>query len=473
MAVSTEPADLTIADARRELSAGSLSAVELTEAVLDRVAALNGTYNAYLRVAADAALARARAADRIRHPRSDVEHDDQPLRGIPLCVKDTIDVRRMPTTAGTAPEFTRKPTTDAGVVARLRDAGAVFIGKGHTNEFAYGADGRNVHWGDCRNPYDPSRISGGSSSGPAVATATGMALGGIGSDTSGSIRIPAALCGLVGIRPTLGRVSRAGVVPLSWSYDAVGPLARSVDDVAILLRAMSGSDPADPTSAAAPPPSPAPVTPQVRGLRLGVVEDLVTTAATYVADGTTAATEHLASLGAEIVPVQVELLRHSWAMHFVVMQVEATQVHAPWFDRHREHYADQIRRRLDAGRSVPATAYLAAQQARRLLIDEVARAMEGVDALLAPAVPVVAPGRDADVVALGGREVAVREALLRCTVPLTQLGSPVATVPIGSHDGLPYAMQIATRPFAETLALRVAAACELRWPWSERRPEVT
>jgi aspartyl-tRNA(Asn)/glutamyl-tRNA(Gln) amidotransferase subunit A len=464
MAMISDPAALTITEARRQLAAGRLTAVELTEAVLDRVAGLNADLNAYLHVAAGPALAQARAAD------TGARRDHRPLLGIPLCVKDIVDVAGMPTTAGAAPAWMRTPVRDATVVARLRAAGAVLVGKGHTNEFAYGADGRNPHWNDCRNPYDPARVSGGSSSGPAVAAASGMALGGIGTDTSGSVRIPAALCGLVGVRPTLGRVSRAGVVPLSWSYDAVGPLARSVDDAALLLGVMMGFDPADPTSANRPVPRFEPRPDGIRGLRLGVIEELVAGAEQYVADGTTAAVEHLAALGAEIVPVRLDLLRQAAAMHLVVQQTEAAQVHAPWFDAHRDHYSEQVRRRLEAGQGMPAGAYLTAQQARRLLIDEVGQAMTRLDALLAPTVPVVAPPRTAAEVDVRGARVTLREAMLMCTLPLTQLGSPVATVPIGTHGGLPYGMQIAGRPFAEALVLRVAAACEQRWPWPDRRP---
>jgi aspartyl-tRNA(Asn)/glutamyl-tRNA(Gln) amidotransferase subunit A len=466
MALSSDPASLTITEAHRELTTGRLSAVELTKAVLDRVEQLNGELNAYLHVAADAALAQARAADDARRD------DDRPLLGIPLCVKDIIDVHGMPTTGGTAAVWTRQPERDATVVARLRAAGAVLIGKGHTNEFAYGADGGNPHWGDCRNPYDPARISGGSSSGPAVATATGMALGGIGTDTSGSVRIPATLCGLVGVRPTLGRVPRAGVIPLSWSYDAVGPLTRSVDDAAILLRVLIGADPADPVAADRPAPGFDPRIGALHGLRLGVVEQLVDVVEDYVADAMAGTVAHLSALGAETVPVHLDLLPHTRAMHFVVQQIEAAQAHAPWFDAHRPHYAAPVRERLEAGQDVPATAYLTAQQARRLFIDEVSRAMAGVDVLLAPTMPVVAPLRSDSDIEVRGAPLAPRQALLMCTLPMTQLGSPVATVPIGAHDGLPFGMQIVGRPFAEPLVLRVAAACEQRWPWPERRPAV-
>jgi aspartyl-tRNA(Asn)/glutamyl-tRNA(Gln) amidotransferase subunit A len=431
-----------VAAARREIAARRLSAVELTEAVLARVDALDSGLNTYLHVDAHAALEQARAADRRR--------DGRPLLGVPVCVKDVIDVAGMPTTAGAA-GWRRDPTADASVVARLREAGAVLVGKGNTNEFAYGADGLNPHRGDCRNPHDPARVSGGSSSGPAVATAAGMAVAGVGTDTSGSIRIPASLCGLVGVRPTLGLVPRDGVVPLAWSYDAVGPLARSVEDAALLLGVMSGKG------------IPLPREPDVRGLRIGIVEELVDAAEPYVSDALAAAVADLEADGAAVVPLRFALLRHTTAVHQLVQQAEAARVHAPWFDSQRDRYAEPVRRRLEAGRLIPAAAYLAAQQARRLIVEEAARAMRGVDALLAPSTPTIAPPRDATEVAVRGAPLPLRVALLACTLWPSQLGSPVVSVPVGSHRGLPFGMQIVGRPFGEATVLRVAAAWERRY----------
>jgi aspartyl-tRNA(Asn)/glutamyl-tRNA(Gln) amidotransferase subunit A len=462
----TDPALLTIAAARRLLAGRALSAVELTTAVLDRIAARDPALNAYLRTDPEAALAQARAADR----RAVAGGDEPPLLGIPVCVKDVIDVLGTHTTAGSA-GWRRTPARDAGAASRLRAAGAILLPNGNTNEFAYGIDGLNPHHGDCRNPYDPARMSGGSSSGPAVATATGMALGGLGTDTTGSIRVPASLCGIAGIRPTLGLVSRAGVVPLAWSYDAVGPLGRTVEDVAILLGAVAGHDPDDPTSADRPAEDyrPGP-DPDVRGLRLGVVEELVDLADAAVARGMAAAADHLAGLGAEVMPLRIGLLRHAPAIHRVVQHAESAQVHAPWFDAQRDRYAPPVRLRLDAGRRIPATAYLAAQQARRLLVEDVAGAMRGVDAMLAPAAAVAAPPRDAAAVTVRGRRVPVRDALLGCVLPISQLGCPAASVPIGDDGGLPFGMQVVGRPFAEALVLRIAAACEGRRPWADHRP---
>lgn len=454
---------LTIARAREELAAGRMSAVALTEAVLARIEARDGALNAYLHVDSHGALAQAEAADR--------RPGGGPLEGVPICVKDVIHVAGLPTTAGAA-GWRRMPTRDAGAVARLRAAGAVIVGKGNTNEFAYGIDGRNPHHGDCCNPHDPTRVSGGSSAGPAVATSAGMALAGLGTDTTGSIRVPASLCGLVGVRPTLGRVSRAGVVPLAWSYDTVGPLARTVEDAAILLGVIAGGDPDDPVSSEHPVPEYRPgVDPDVRGLRIGLAEELIELAEPGIAAVLRETAGRLSSLGAEIVELRFERLRAARAIHRVVQLAETSQVHAPWFDEQRERYAEPVRRLLEAGSLIPATRYLAAQQARRLLIDDVARAMAGIDVLLAPATPLVAPARDAATVLVGGGETEdLRTALLSCVLPISQLGWPALSVPIGTDDALPFGMQVVGRPYTERLLLRVAAVVERWLPWPERRP---
>jgi aspartyl-tRNA(Asn)/glutamyl-tRNA(Gln) amidotransferase subunit A len=458
----TDLGTLTVAGARRELAEGRLSAVELAEAVLARVER-HRDLNAYLHVDADGLREQARAADRRREPAG-------PLHGIPLCIKDVVDVAGLPTTAGGA-GWRRRPQHDAGAVARLRTAGALVVGKGNTNEFAYGIDGLNPHHGDGRNPHDPARMSGGSSSGPAIATAAGMALAGLGTDTSGSIRVPASLCGLVGIRPTVGRVSRAGVIPLAWTYDVVGPLARTVQDAAILLGVLAGHDPADPVASAAAVPAydPGPRA-DVRGLRLGLATDLIDLADPPVAEGVRSAAARLAALGAEVVERRTGLLPHANAVHRLIQMAEASQVHAPWFEEQRDRYAPGVRDRLEAGFLIPATRYLAAQQLRRRLIEGVEEAMAGLDALLAPSTAAVAPRRDATEVVVRGEALAPRAALLACAIPVSQLGWPAVSVPAGVHDGLPFGLQIIGRAFAEDLVLRIAAVAEQAVPWTERRP---
>ncbi len=434
----SELADLTVAEAAAAIRGGRLSAIQLTEAVLARVNRLERRLNAYISILWDEALAQARAAEARRGAA------DRPLNGIPICVKDVIDAAGVPTTAGAA-RWRRTGRRDAAAVARLRAAGAVVIGKGHTNEFAYGIDGRNPHWGNCSNPYDPSLITGGSSSGPAVASAAGMALAGLGTDTSGSIRVPAALCGLVGVRPTVGRVPRDGVVPLAWSYDVVGPLCRSVADAWLLLEVLVGAPLGPPELSGRP--------------RLGVVEELFADAEGYVADGVLEAAREVG----ELVPVRFERLRYAGAVHQLIQYAEAAEVHASWFGR---PYSEPVQTRLEAGRLLPAGAYLAAQRARRLITREMAERMQGLHALVAPTVGFVAPAKAAD--AVGGQP--LRAALQACVVPPSEAGGPVVSVPVGSHDRRPYAMQVMGRPGAEAVALEIAARVERRWPWEERRP---
>jgi Asp-tRNA(Asn)/Glu-tRNA(Gln) amidotransferase A subunit family amidase len=439
-AAQRDPALLTIEQARHELRERRLSAVELTEAVLARVERLNPELRAYIAVDRDAALQQARAADgRTDHPA---------LGGIPICVKDVIDVAGFQTTAGAA-RWRRTPDCDAPVVAALRAAGAIVIGKGNTNEFAYGIDGQNPHWGNCLNPLDRGRLSGGSSSGPAVATASGMALAGIGTDTSGSIRAPASLCGLVGIRPTPGLVSLRGVVPLAWSYDTVGPLARSVADAEIVLAAMSADRacaPSDPV--------------QLSGLRVGVLDALLEASEHYVADGVLAAAKHFEGLGAVVSSVDLSLLQYANAVHQIIQHAEAAAIHRPWFEAQRAHYADPVRVRLQAGELLPAVAYLTAQRARRLLIAQAQERMRDVDLLLAPSTPFIAPLQGVSQVTIRGVRHELRPALLACVLGPTELACPIVAVPAGVHEGLPFGMQLIGRPRSERLLLGVAAAWE-------------
>lgn len=451
-----DPSLLTALEARAELEAGHLSAVELTEAVLARAERLNPCLGAFLKLDADRALEQARAADR--------RSDRPPLLGIPVAVKAVIDVEGLPTTAGAA-RWRRFPTKDAVVVERLRAAGAVVLGAAHTNEFAYGIDGRNPHWGDCRNPRDPTRLSGGSSSGPAAATAAGMALAGLGTDTSGSIRVPASFCGLVGLRPTPGALSVEGIVPLAPSYDVPGVMARNVADVEVLFEALaspgqprSGGGRAIDEKASRSSDSP------LGNLRVGVVEELVELTEPYVVEGISEAMRRLESAGAVVEPVRLQALHESGEIHRVIQQSEAAHVHEPWFEAQRPHYSEPVRARLEAGRSLLATVYLAAIEARRRIADEAADKLSGLDVLVAPTAPLTAPLMEEEDVTVRGVRRPLRSALLGCVVPATQLGGPIASVPVGTHRGLPYGIQVVGRPFDEEMILRVAGECEVPLP---------
>ncbi len=441
--MAVDAAELTVARARAEIESGALSPVELTDAVLERISERNHELNAYLYVDEEGARAQARSAEDAGHA------PDLPLRGIPMCVKDIIDVADMPTTAG-ADHWRRDPATDAASVARLRAAGAVIVGKGNTNEFAYGIDGHNPHWGDACNSHDPERITGGSTSGPATAVAGGLALAGLGTDTGGSLRVPSSLCGVTGFRPSLGSVPLGGVVALAWSFDVAGPIARTAEDCAVLLAVLQGRP------VAPPDPSPA-------GLRIGLLAELLADhSEPHVAEGVERAAETLRAQGAQVVEVRPRDLHLAPAVFRTIQLVEASRAHAKWFNRQRERYAPRVRDLLECGRLLPADAYVAAQQARRLLVDEIADTVREhrLDALLAPATPVTAPRRDAATVTIGDREVPVRAALLSMTAPVSLLGGPAAAVPAGTHEGMPFGAQIAARPGAEATVLRIATALQ-------------
>ncbi|HTT94006.1 MAG TPA: amidase [Solirubrobacterales bacterium] len=404
------------------------------EAALDAAELLDPSINAYLHL--DPEGARAAAAAR----------PSGPLAGMPICVKDNVDVAGMPTTAGGA-GWVRHPDADATVVERLRAAGAIVVGKGNSNEFACGIDGRNPHKGDCRNPHDPERLSGGSSSGPAAAVASGMAEAAIGTDTSGSIRVPAALCGVVGIRPTRGLVPATGVVPLAWSLDAVGPLAADVATASRVLDVIAGR--------AAPAPRA-----EVSGLRIGLATALVDRAEEAVAEAIGAAVELLREGGAEVTDVALPDLDRAAAIHRIVQACEVAAAHVPWFAAQRDRYAPEVRARIEPGYSLGAEVYLRAQRHRRLFTRAFAAAIRGLDAVIAPASPVRAPRLADEEVVVRGEPYPTRAALLSCALAFSQLDGPSASVPIGTRGGLPVGLQVIGRPHTEDVVLRIAATVE-------------
>jgi Asp-tRNA(Asn)/Glu-tRNA(Gln) amidotransferase A subunit family amidase len=413
---------------------------------------LNPKLGAYLHVDLEGARAEAAEVDAIgaaRETGADPAGGADPLRplaGLPICVKDIVDVAGMPTTAGGA-DWVRHPEADATVVARLRAAGAIVIGKGNTNEFACGIDGRNPHKGDCRNPYDPTRLSGGSSSGPAAAVASGMAGAAIATDTSGSIRIPAALCGVVGIRPTRGVVPTDGVLPLAWSLDAVGPIARDVAAASLVLDVMVGRESR-------------PARREVRGMRLALATGLLDICEEPVAEAIGAAVELLREEGAEVVDLVLPDLERANAIHRIVQACEVAAAHAAWFERRRDLYAPEVRTRIEPGYRLGAEVYLRAQRHRRLFTRAFAATMAGFDAVLAPSSPILAPPIEAEEVTIRGERRLTRAALLSCVMPFSQLDCPAVSVPIGLRDGLPVGLQVLGRPHSEELLLRVAMSAE-------------
>ncbi|MCC7175850.1 MAG: amidase [Bryobacterales bacterium] len=449
---------MTVLQAAAELRAKKLSVHELVQESLDRIARLDGRVNAFITVMAQSALARARRLDE----ELAAGVDRGPLHGIPVALKDVFSTRGVRTTCGSRIFADYVPDHDAAVVERLTGAGAVIVGKTNMHELAYGITSVNPHYGAVRNPRDPERVAGGSSGGSATAVAAGMVFLAMGTDTGGSIRIPASFCGVVGLKPTHGRVSRYGVLPLDFSLDHMGPLARSARDAALALEAIAGHDPRDPSCSRKPAPRYVPGA-QLRldGLRIGIPQDnLLEGADAEVIAALRAASRAAEALGAGLVQVKLPDIDQVNAIGRLILLAEAAAIFEKDQSRRADFGAD-VRALLDQGRLIPATDYVNAQRLRREKCREFAAVWREVDCLFTPATPLPAPKIEETTVELGGRRVDVRLAATRFVRPFNVLGLPALSMPCGSSSrGLPLGLQIAGRSFDEATVLRVSAALE-------------
>jgi aspartyl-tRNA(Asn)/glutamyl-tRNA(Gln) amidotransferase subunit A len=455
----------------RMIASKAVSPVEVVRAHLDRIAALDPGLRAYITVCADPALAAARAAEAALMAGRPLG----PLHGVPYALKDLYDTAGVRTTGGSRILADRVPAVDATVVRRLAEAGAIVLGKLNMVEFAYGPEGLNPHYGHARNPWGGAthRMAGGSSSGSGVAVAAGLAPGALGSDTGGSIRIPASLCGITGLKPTYGRVSRAGVLPLAWSMDHVGPMTRTVADSAVMLGAMAGYDPADPSTSVLPVPNYlAALTGDVKGLRVGLLRSFfLDGAAPAVRSAVEAAAATLAGAGAVVDEVKLERTELATAGSLAIVAAEALAYHAEFLRTRPADYDPDVLRRLRLSVYVSGWHYVRAQQARALVRDEIDAALARRDVLLAPSTAVVAPALDERKVSLGDGPADVRSALLRFTRPFNFSGHPACAVPCGfTEGGLPIGMQLVGRPFDEATVLRAADAFQRLTDFHARRP---
>ncbi len=461
----------SMAELGHMIATKEISPVEVVRAHLDRVSALDATLKAFITVCGDQALEAARAAEaELLAGRS-----AGPLHGVPYGPKDLYNTKGVRTTGGSKILADCVPAEDATVVSRLRAAGLIVLGKLNMHEFAYGPEGLNAHYGDARNPWDATahRVAGGSSSGSGVAVAAGLCPGALGSDTGGSIRIPASLCGISGIKPTYGRVSRAGVLPLAWSMDHAGPMARTVRDLALMLGAMAGYDAADPTTSVLPVPDyAAALTGEVKGLRVGLLRaHFNDVAAPEVRAAVEAAAKRFEQAGAVVDEVNLAEVVHVSAASFAIVATEALAYHAEWMRTRRADYQPDVRDRLKMGALVSGVQYVRAQQVRQLVRREVDAALARRDVLLAPATPIPAPVLGEKAAQLGDGPSDIRSALIRFTRPFNLSGHPACSLPCGfTAAGLPLGMQLVGRPFDEATVLRAADGYQRLTDWHARRP---
>lgn len=468
--MSAEPALLSLSEVAQAIAQKRCSSREVTQSCLDRIAQWQPRLNAFMAVEAEAALAAADAADAAlaKGGRRGALH------GVPLAHKDMYyDAGRVVTCGSKIRrEFVAMTTSTA--LQRLKEAGTIRLGSLQMAEFAYGPTGHNAHYGPVHNPWAVDHITGGSSSGSGAAVAARLTFAALGSDTGGSIRMPAHFCGVTGLKTTYGRISRAGAMPLSQSLDTVGPLARSAEDCALLLGLMAGEDPDDPTAIAGPVPDYAAATRgSIKGLSIGIpsafyVDDLDPEVA-RILDETTAV---LKREGADIVQVELPDQRQLSAACQIVLAAEAAAFHKRWLIERPQDYGPQVLMRLQNGLAIPAVLYLEAMRWRGAALSAHLAAVAGVDAVIAPVAPVAAPTIAESDVGNSPDAESVIQRLTRFTRPINYLGLPSLSIPAGfTRNGLPVGMQLIGRSFDEAMLLRIGAAFQRATDFHDRMPK--
>jgi aspartyl-tRNA(Asn)/glutamyl-tRNA(Gln) amidotransferase subunit A len=438
---------LSIEEFGRKLRAREITAEQVVEECLQRIDAGNPRLNAFITVMADQARRQARDADR----ELAAGHDRGPLHGVPISIKDLIDIRGVATTAASRVREGHIADRDAPSMLHLRQAGAVLIGKTNLHEFAFGTTSEDSAYGPARNPHDPSRSPGGSSGGSAASIVAGMALASIGSDTGGSIRIPAAACGTVGLKPSFGEISLDGVVPMSRTFDHIGPLTQTVSDAALVYHALLG----DPVSM---PPAPMPVS----GLRLAVPRPYFCDVLDdEVRAQFEASLDRLRAAGARIDDIEIHHAADIVPVYFHISFADAATYHAATLETMADRYTESVRTRLEAGLYIQAQDYVRALAGREVLRREVDAALAQHDALVLPTMPIVAQPIGATVVMVAGSEQQVRAMMLRLTQLFNVTGHPALAIPCGTTNaGLPCSVQLAGCRMQTDALLRVALACE-------------
>jgi aspartyl-tRNA(Asn)/glutamyl-tRNA(Gln) amidotransferase subunit A len=455
---------LDLAEASRLVQTRAVSPVELTRACLNRIERLDPVLKAFITVTAESALQEAQTAE------EEISRGNWkgPLHGIPLAVKDLLETAGVRTTAASAVLEDYIPEHDAHVVYRLKAAGAVLLGKLNLHEFAYGGSSMISHFGIVRNPWDPAHITGGSSSGSAAAVAAALCYGAIGTDTAGSIRLPATCCGIVGLKPTYGLVSARGVIPLSWSYDHVGPMARTVVDSALLLQVIASYDPQDFYCQKFPAVHyPAAMEEPTSSLRLGTPQDFWREIDVEIETAVNAAVKMLGRLTAGVQEINL-----STDVDRTVVRCEPYVFHQRYLPQHEKKYHPETLRRIRTGADVTAVEYV--EKYRELLLSrrEILRLFEQIDLVVTPTCPVLPPSI-AELEAAPQNLRKKEMVMLRNTRPFNGLGLPAISVPCGfSQSGLPIGLQIAGAPGAEDKVLALARAYQQETDWHKRKPKI-
>ena len=466
----TSITELTLTEAVALVERKEVSPVELVDACLERIARTNEVLRAYISVYEEDAREVARAAETMIR----AGHQLGPLHGVPIALKDNIALKGLPTTAGSKVLAEWIPAEDATVAGRLKAAGAVIIGKTNMHEFAWGGTSANPHFGFVRNPWDTERFPAGSSGGSGAAVAARTCFGALGTDTGGSIRLPSAVNGITGIRPTIGRVSNHGVIPLAWSMDTVGPMTRTVADCAIMFQAIAGHDPKDEQSAAVPVVDySADLHRGVEGIRIGVVPGyFFHHLQPPVHEGVKAALDAMAGLGAAVVDVEIEHIHGNISAQLTVESCEPSTYHQRWLRDRPEEYGEDVRLLLELGELHLATHYIQAQRYRSLLRRQFLDALKLVDVFACPTLPFTATPIGATTVVIeDGVEEDMLAAIMQFTGVPSLTGLPSLALPCGfDADGLPIGMQVIGRPFDEATLFRIGAAFQEATDFHKRAP---
>jgi len=437
----------TIAQLASALRSRTLTSRSITDGCLRVIAERNPALNAFIAVLGDTARNQAERAD----AEMDAGQYRGPLHGVPISLKDLIDVRDQATTAASRVRQDHVATADATVVRRLRDAGAVIIGKTNLHEFAFGTTNEDSAFGPARHPLDPDRSPGGSSGGSAVSVLANMAYASIGTDTGGSVRIPSGICGLVGLKPTLGEIPVDGVVPLSGTMDHVGPMCRSVEDAGILFDVLRGETPALGRHV-----------PDVHGLRLGVLRGyFMAVIDPEVAERFDRSCDRLQAAGVDLYDVDIAHANDIAPIYLHIVLSEAAAYHAPALESRADHYTPNVRLRLEMGRYILAEDYVRALRGRDVLAREVDEALTGCDGLLLPTLPIPAPTIGSETIRVGGSEESVRNITLRLTQLFNLTGHPAISIPCGrTREGWPVGAQVIGHRHRTTALLDTASAIE-------------